>query len=100
MGSGEGGGGGWPDEDEQIRRRLEAVADAAYPRAARRARAQGVAKVRFCVDGEGQPRETAIVGSTGFELLDEAALSVVARAAPFPKRMRCVVVPVRFKILP
>ena len=95
---GSGGGGTGPDVAEEIARRLASAAARSYPRAAARLRAEGVAKVRFCVGEAGEPREVRVVESSGFDLLDEAALVVVARAAPFPRTRECLAVPVRFKL--
>lgn len=55
-----------------------------YPRAALRARQQGTAWVRFVLDRHGAVSAAVLVDSSGYRLLDRAALDLIARAAPFP----------------
>jgi protein TonB len=45
----------------------------------------GTAKVRFVIDRQGKLISRALVESTGSELLDAAALTMVERAEPFPE---------------
>jgi periplasmic protein TonB len=45
----------------------------------------GTAKVRFVFDRRGKLTSRALVESSGFELLDAAALTMVERAEPFPE---------------
>ena len=45
----------------------------------------GTAKVKFVIDRQGKLISTALVESTGSELLDAAALTMVERAEPFPE---------------
>lgn len=55
-----------------------------YPEKARAAGQQGTAVVRFTIARSGQVGSVALVRSSGSEALDEAALALVRRAAPFP----------------
>lgn len=55
-----------------------------YPEAARRARAEGVATLRIVLGADGALIDVTLVQGSGVTALDEAALALVARAAPFP----------------
>lgn len=58
-----------------VTRRVEPV----YPPASRRLDEQGVVRLRVMVDERGRPREVQIVKSSGFDRLDEAAVTAVRR---------------------
>ena len=76
-----------------------------YPEAAARLGQEGVAQVRVRLDRDGSltcaPR---IASSSGFELLDEEAVRMVRRAAPFPAlphgedQATEITIPVRFQL--
>ena len=55
-----------------------------YPREAKKAGQQGTPTVRFTVDRRGRVSNISIARSSGHELLDEATLSLIRRAAPLP----------------
>lgn len=55
-----------------------------YPTEARKAREQGVVKVRFTVDRSGNIANVSIVGSSGHAILDQATLALMQRVAPLP----------------
>lgn len=55
-----------------------------YPKAARQRRQQGSAQLVFVVDRAGRVLDCHLAGPTGFALLDQEALAIVARASPFP----------------
>lgn len=55
-----------------------------YPRAARRAGIEGSLRLSVRIDGEGRVLQVVITASSGHAVLDHAALSLVARAQPFP----------------
>ena len=55
-----------------------------YPSGAKAARLTGEATVSFAVDGSGRPSSISIVASSGFDVLDKAAMEAVRRASPFP----------------
>ena len=55
-----------------------------YPPDVRRAGQQGIAQIGFKVDSQGQVSDITLVASSGHALLDEAALSAIARANPVP----------------
>ena len=55
-----------------------------YPTEARKAREQGVVKVRFTVDRAGAISSVSITGSSGHAILDQATLALMQRVAPLP----------------
>ena len=58
-----------------VTRRVEPV----YPPASRRLDEQGAVRLRVLVDERGRPREVQIAKSSGFDRLDEAAVTAVRR---------------------
>lgn len=55
-----------------------------YPYPAKRARHEGIVKLRFVIDKEGNLLDYAITGSSGYALLDNAVIEMLKRAAPLP----------------
>ena len=55
-----------------------------YPEDARRRGQQGVVKLRFVVDGQGQVRSFALAERSGSPALDRATLQMIRRAQPLP----------------
>ncbi|MEH6757310.1 MAG: energy transducer TonB [Parasphingorhabdus sp.] len=55
-----------------------------YPTEARKAREQGIVKVRFTVDRTGNISNVSITGSSGHAILDQATLALMQRVAPLP----------------
>jgi periplasmic protein TonB len=55
-----------------------------YPRAAVRAGYEGSPRLRFVLAPDGTLRHAELIGSSGYALLDRAALQLVREAAPFP----------------
>lgn len=55
-----------------------------YPTAARKEKAEGVVQVRFSLDRDGHLLKATVQRSAGFNVLDQAALDVLRRAAPMP----------------
>jgi TonB family protein len=84
----------------EIARRLRSAAAICYPYAAVRSNLEGTTRLRFCIGEKGEPREVQVVGSSGAQVLDSAAVDcVLPSAAPFPATSRlCVTVPVRFEL--
>lgn len=77
----------------------------AYPRLARRQGWEGVVRVRVQVAADGQVLAASVARSSGYEVLDEAALAAVrgwrfrpARDAQGRPRADMVEVPVRFRL--
>lgn len=69
-----------------------------YPRMARHQELEGKTTLRFRVTSQGQVEKIEIVESSGFFLLDDAAISAVRRAAPFPYVPGWLVLPILFKL--
>ncbi len=73
-----------------------------YPAEARRARREGIAKVRFTVDAEGNVGSVALAQSSGVPALDAEVVALVRRASPIPAPPpgvgRTVIVPIRFDL--
>ena len=59
-----------------------------YPRLARRAGFEGRALLIFKILRDGRVAEIRVLESSGFDMLDEAAVRAVERAAPFPEEAR------------
>jgi protein TonB len=55
-----------------------------YPRAARLRRQEGTPRIAITLDMSGRLLALTLTESSGFALLDEAALDMARRAAPFP----------------
>lgn len=66
----------------RVARRLNAALR--YPSGAKAARLTGEATVSFAVDDSGKASAISIVASSGFDVLDRAAIAAVKRASPFP----------------
>lgn len=73
-----------------------------YPSAARRARQEGVAQVRFSIDANGNVGSVALSRSSGVAELDAEVVSLVRRASPVPAPPpgvnRTIVVPIQFSL--
>lgn len=73
-----------------------------YPTAARRRGEEGVAYVRFAIDGEGNVLSAALARSSGSADLDAAVIDLVRRASPVPApppdAPREITAPVQFNI--
>lgn len=56
-----------------------------YPREAKRRLIDGSATVGFYIDINGNPKDIAIVRSSGYTILDSAVKETILRAGPYPK---------------
>lgn len=65
-----------------VRRRIEDAKR--YPHWARRQGFEGMAKVQFAIPVDGQAHSIKIVASSGYDILDQAAIETVKKANPFP----------------
>ena len=63
-----------------------------YPPVARLNKMQGTATLRFSISPDGSPTSIKVVSSSGFDVLDQAAVKTVQKSAPLP------VVPVKVKV--
>lgn len=80
----------------EIRRRIQEAL--VYPPLARWRGQTGVASVAFEIAADGQAREVRTLRSSGVGLLDRAAERAVAAAAPLPRVLGPLEVPVRFEL--
>lgn len=71
------------DYFEMVRLRIES--HKRYPNAAKRRQIEGRVTVRFVIEPDGRISSLKIVKSTRHRALDQAALSAVKKASPFPK---------------
>jgi len=55
-----------------------------YPAEAARQQIKGQARVQFVLDASGRVASVEVIGSSGSDILDRAAIETVRRAAPFP----------------
>lgn len=69
-----------------------------YPLTAKRRGIEGTATVEFTINGDGMPGKINIAASSGSEILDNAALATITRAAPFSHDIRTIKVPISFKL--
>ena len=92
----EGSGKGHTDEMAAIRAAIERAKK--YPLAAKRRGIEGTATVEFSIDTKGMPENIKIVTSSGSDILDNAALSTITRAVPFPRDIRIIKVPIAFRL--
>lgn len=73
------------------RRRIEAVGNINYPESARRQEIYGSLRLLVAILPDGDVDEIRILQSSGFSVLDQAAIDIVRMAAPFapfPEEMR------------
>jgi TonB family protein len=96
---GPGGGSSEKERDHRIaiiRRRIEEAL--VYPREARRRGIEGTSQVRFDLTDAGRLRTLVLARSSGRKLLDDASLTTVERAQPFPFVDGTLIVPVVFRL--
>jgi protein TonB len=70
-----------------------------YPRMARKMGTEGQATVRFRIKTDGKVEGVELLESSGSEILDQASLETVQRAAPLPYKEGWLKVVIVFKIL-
>ncbi len=81
----------------EIMRRIEKAKR--YPRMARKMGVQGQATVRFKLKGNGGIEKAELLETSGSEILDQASLETIQRAAPLPYKEGWLKVVIVFKIL-
>jgi len=72
-----------------------------YPPAAIRRGWEGTTVVQLRLTAEGQVADIVVVGKSGHDVLDEAAIKMVRSAAPLPtppEGLRSVLVPIKFRL--
>lgn len=87
---------GWDKVLAQIRARIERSKH--YPLMARRRGFEGTANVAFRIAEDGSVRDVKLVTSSGISPLDEAALTTIRRAAPFPYYPEPIQIGIRFTL--
>lgn len=56
-----------------------------YPESAKRNNREGTAKVEFIISGDGKVNSVTLITSSRYTVLDDEAVEMVKRAAPFPQ---------------
>jgi len=97
FGSVPGASGGGDSVIAEILRRIEKAKR--YPRMARKMGTEGQAAVRFRIKPDGKVEGVELMESSGSEILDQASLETVQRAAPLPYKEGWLKVVIVFKIL-
>jgi TonB family protein len=69
-----------------------------YPFLARKKKVEGTVIAAFRINATGYPHDITIRKSSGFEILDSAAIKIVTKAAPFPHVVEPVEIPLTFRI--
>ncbi len=69
-----------------------------YPFLARKKKIEGTVIAAFRINAKGYPQDINIKKSSGFEILDSAAMKIVTKAAPFPHVVEPVEIPITFRI--
>ena len=69
---------------------------AVYPPSARRNHIEGVVKVSFRITKEGRPEKVHVSKSSGYTILDMAALEAVKAGNSYPAIEKPVIIPIRF----
>lgn len=85
-----------PERLETIRRRVQQAL--VYPPLARWRAETGEAVVRFEIDAAGEARGVEVVAGSGHAALDRAAARAVVEAAPLPRVVGPLEIPVRFEL--
>jgi protein TonB len=87
-----------PRDLAAIRRRIEARK--VYPQIAVRNGWEGRVLVEMHLEGDGSLAAVRLLQGSGYEVLDEATLTAVRRASPFPPVARVLTVPVEYRLVP
>jgi TonB family protein len=69
-----------------------------YPLLARKKRIEGTTITVFTINNKGFPEDIKIKQSSGYEILDLAAIKIITKAAPFPEVNGEIIVPIIFKL--
>lgn len=86
--------------DDQILAQIRALIEAAkhYPLMARRRGLEGTTSVSFQIQADGSIQALKITHSSGTDILDQAALQTIERAAPFPAYPEPIQIGIRFAL--
>ena len=69
-----------------------------YPFLARKRKIEGTVITGFVIDNKGYPQDIKVKKSSGYEILDAAAVQIVKNAAPLPYVKGKITVPISFKL--
>lgn len=69
-----------------------------YPFLARKRKIEGIVFMAFIIDRKGYPQDIKIEKSSGYEILDSAAIKTVKNAAPLTYVKGEIIIPIRFKL--
>jgi len=72
----------WHEFLDVIRRKIEKVKT--YPHWAREAGYEGVTKIQFAILSNGKLGKVSVIDSSGYGILDKAAVAAIKKASPFP----------------
>lgn len=67
-----------------------------YPLIARKNGIEGTVTTEFSINQQGFPENIRVVKSSGFNVLDSAALQTITKASPFPLIKECIEIPITF----
>jgi len=95
-GSGGGTGSGSPSVLNLIRKKIEQAKR--YPALAKARKLEGIVRLEFKIDGNGQIQGLTLLQSSGFPILDEEGLATVRRAAPLPSYPHAIQISLKFEI--
>lgn len=70
-----------------------------YPVMARRRGMEGTVHVSFIINPDGRPHDIMVMKSSGFNILDNATVKVVKKAAPYPLIESRIEVPVAYRLI-
>ena len=101
IGSGGPGAGAGPEGGTnailaEIRARIERAKN--YPLLLRQSGVQGVARVAFRINAQGQPENVSLKSTSGSPALDQEALATIKRAAPYPLYEDALEIGIHFEI--
>ncbi|MBI4684250.1 MAG: TonB family protein [Nitrospirae bacterium] len=69
-----------------------------YPVLAMKRRIEGILMTEFIINSKGYSENVAVAKSSGYEILDSAAIAIIKRAAPFPKVEGQISIPITFSL--
>lgn len=70
-----------------------------YPFLARKKGIEGTVITVFTINSQGYPKNVRVEKSSGSEILNSAALNIIAKAAPFPSVDGHIVIPITFSLM-
>lgn len=88
------------DSDDEIIKKIQGIVSKAlvYPPTALRSKIQGVVRVSFNIAKDGSPLNVRVENTSGYSLLDSAAVEAVKKGSKYPVVSKTVIIPVRFNL--